>query len=247
MISSPTKSTPQSLASLLPPSFFDYEFTLPEVSLRAGLSYLGSNYRLRAAIDKALSGKRPFKVGFVGGSISTGHGASNGQVTAWIPTFRRWLEKVFPGIEVRNGCVAGTPSAYMVVCLEASVDRDVDVVFSEYILNDGKEDSIQGNSIVKETERLMRRILSMPGHPAFVFTQTFTHGMTFPFGHHEWRAFNQGIEEVYGALAQFYDSPVCSMRDATYRIAVHSNVSGYGEARQSQSYVSSYIILSPRL
>ena len=28
----------------------------------------------------------------------------------------------------------GTPSAYMVVCLDMSVDQDVDVVFSEYIL-----------------------------------------------------------------------------------------------------------------
>jgi hypothetical protein len=117
------------LPSLLPPAFLDYEFALPETSLRAGLPYISANYRLRAAMEKAMSGKRPFKVGFVGGSISTGHGASDEGVTAWIPTFRRWLEKVFPGIAVRNGCIAGTPSAYMVVCLEMSVDSDVDVVF----------------------------------------------------------------------------------------------------------------------
>ena len=178
-------------------------------------------------MSKAMSGKRPFKVGFVGGSISTGQGASSEQVTAWIPTFKRYLEKVFPGISVRNGCIAGTPSAYMVVCLEMSVDADADVVFSEYILNDGKMDSIVGNINVQETERLIRRILSLPGRPAFVFMQTFTHGMTYPLGHNEYRPFHEGIEDVYGALAQFYDLPWLSMRDATYLIAVHRNVSGF--------------------
>lgn len=145
------------LSSLLPPSFFDYEFTLPEPSLRAGIPYISANYRLRDKMSRAISGRRPLKVGFVGGSISTGHGESDEQVTAWIPTFKRWLERAFPGISVRNGCIAGTPSAYMVVCLEMSVDPDVDVVFSEYILNDGMMDSIVGNINVKETERLVRR------------------------------------------------------------------------------------------
>ncbi len=32
---------------------------------------------------------------------------------------------------------AGTPSTYMIMCLELSVDEDVDIVFTEYVLNDG--------------------------------------------------------------------------------------------------------------
>jgi hypothetical protein len=88
-------------------------------------------------------------------------------------------------------------------------------------------DSIVGNINVQETERLIRRVLSLPGRPAFVFMQTFTHGMTFPFGHPDHRPFHEGIEDVYGALAFFYDLPWLSMRDATYRIAVHHNVTGF--------------------
>jgi hypothetical protein len=49
----------------------------------------------------------------------------------WTPThtFRN-----HPRFQVRNGAVPGTPSAYMTLCMEYSVDKDVDVVFSEYIV-----------------------------------------------------------------------------------------------------------------
>ena len=47
----------------------------------------------------------------------------------------RWAGPAFGGnTSVRNGCIPGTPSAYMVVCMDMSVDQDVDIVFSEYIL-----------------------------------------------------------------------------------------------------------------
>ncbi len=34
----------------------------------------------------------------------------------------------------RNGCTPGVPSPYMIMCLELSVDPDVDLVFMEYTL-----------------------------------------------------------------------------------------------------------------
>jgi hypothetical protein len=42
--------------------------------------------------------------------------------------------RAFPAANItsRNGCVPATPSAYMVLCLEASVSPDVDLVFVEY-------------------------------------------------------------------------------------------------------------------
>ena len=77
---------------------------------------------------------------------------------------------------MRNGCIAGTPSAYMTVCLEMNVDANVDIVFAEYLLNDGKLDAII-NSNVREYERLVRRVMSLPGRPALVLMQTFSHGV----------------------------------------------------------------------
>lgn len=42
----------------------------------------------------------------------------------------------FPRASVvaRNGCTPGVPTPYMIMCLEASVDPDTDLVFVEYTL-----------------------------------------------------------------------------------------------------------------
>jgi hypothetical protein len=46
---------------------------------------------------------------------------------------------LFVGVQVhlRNGCLPATPSALMEMCLEQSVDADVDLLFIEYVANDG--------------------------------------------------------------------------------------------------------------
>jgi hypothetical protein len=40
-------------------------------------------------------------------------------------------------VQLRNGCLPATPSALMEMCLEQSVDADVDLLFIEYVANDG--------------------------------------------------------------------------------------------------------------
>ena len=60
--------------------------------------------------------------------------------------------------------------AYMVVCLDMSVDQDVDIVFSEYILNDGRASEIVSDR-TKEYERLVRRVMSLPNRPPFIMMQ----------------------------------------------------------------------------
>mmetsp|Transcript_3873 Transcript_3873/g.8308 ORF Transcript_3873/g.8308 Transcript_3873/m.8308 type:complete len:495 (-) Transcript_3873:846-2330(-) len=196
----------------------DYKFSLPEVQLRRGTVYLGSNHRLRAALARALSGK-PVRIGVVGGSISYGHGATQKGRTDWVSVFQKYLATAFRNVTLRNGCIPGTPSAYMVVCLDMSVDPDVDVVFSEYILNDGRHDSISNNPKTREYERLVRRVLGLPSRPAMVMMQVYSHGNAFPNTHHEWKPFHDGIEDVYGSLAQYYDVQWLSFRGATYRLS----------------------------
>jgi len=46
----------------------------------------------------------------IGGSISHGHGASNREVTGWVPVFAKWIKKAFSNSTVRNGSIPGTPS-----------------------------------------------------------------------------------------------------------------------------------------
>ena len=60
--------------------------------------------------------------------------------------------------------------AFMTVCLDMNVDQDVDIVFSEYIVNDGRVDAIN-NDRVEENERLVRRVLSLPKRPPMIMIQ----------------------------------------------------------------------------
>jgi hypothetical protein len=49
------------------------------------------------------------------------------------------MKRAFPraSISLRNGALPATPSALMNMCLEQYVDADVDLVFVEYVANDG--------------------------------------------------------------------------------------------------------------
>ncbi len=52
--------------------------------------------------------------------------------------------------------LTGTPSSYMIMCLEMSADADVDILFSEYNLNDGRDP----NNRVRPSHNRVR-----PSHP----------------------------------------------------------------------------------
>jgi hypothetical protein len=47
----------------------------------------------------------------------------------------------------------------------------VDILFIEYLLNDGFEDKIRDNSRVLMYEKLVRKVLNKPKHPAVVMMQ----------------------------------------------------------------------------
>ncbi len=51
------------------------------------------------------------------------------------------------------------------------VDHDVDIVFIEYVLNDGFDNTILDSRVGKIYERLVRKILAKPNMPAVVMMQ----------------------------------------------------------------------------
>lgn len=62
----------------------------------------------------------------------------------------------------------------------------------------------------------------LPMHPRPPrLLQVLTHGQAFPESHRDWVPFHQTNEEIYGALAQYYDAGWLSLRDAVYRLARH--------------------------
>ncbi|GIL63834.1 hypothetical protein Vafri_17825 [Volvox africanus] len=221
-----------------------YNFTLPPVQLRRSLAYLGGAARLRRVVQKLAVGSQPgIKVAVIGGSISYGEFAHEKGRTDWFSIFAKWLISAFPraNVTARNGCTPGVPTPYMILCLELSVDPDVDLVFMEYTLNDAysvpshhEEAKLLDNPIVKNAERLVRRVLALPQRPAVVFMHSPPCGMaSYPVGHPKnpnsmpYRSFPMTSEDIQGAISQYYDVQYLSMRTAMYRLAVHKQELGF--------------------
>lgn len=116
-----------------------HQYTLPMEQVQKGLVYTGSNFRLRKVVHDLVVSKRPIKVGAIGGSITNGAKASKIGETDWFALVGQYLKAAFPkaNITTRNGALPATPSALMNMCLEQYVDEDVDLIFVEYVANDG--------------------------------------------------------------------------------------------------------------
>ncbi|GIL69214.1 hypothetical protein Vretifemale_172 [Volvox reticuliferus] len=202
--------------------FLSYEFLLPQLQLMAGLKYPSSAKRLRKFVSNLMTGDRPLKVGIVGGSISWGQGTTAHGVRDWFSIFMTWLASVsrVPVIG-RNGCIPGTPSFYMVLCWEHSVDPDVDLILVEYVFNDGVDDRIKNNGAVRWVEQLVRRLMALPGRPAVVLVQVPHVHLTY------FDPFFRTSEDLEGAVAAYYDVPTVSLRDALYPLNVHRPTEGF--------------------
>jgi hypothetical protein len=118
-----------------------HDYVLPLEQLQKSLVYTGSNYRLRKVVHDLILAKRPIKVGAIGGSITNGAKASKIGETDWFSLVGKYMKTAFPkaNVTTKNGALPATPSALMNMCLEQYVDEDVDLVFVEYVANDGSD------------------------------------------------------------------------------------------------------------
>lgn len=116
-----------------------HAYVLPQAQVQKSLVYTGSNFRLRKLVHDLILGKRAIKVGAIGGSITHGAKASVMGKTDWFSLVGTYMKAAFPRSQIsfRNGALPATPSALMNMCLEQYVDDDVDLVFVEYVANDG--------------------------------------------------------------------------------------------------------------
>ncbi|KXZ51884.1 hypothetical protein GPECTOR_11g319 [Gonium pectorale] len=228
----------QPVSQLLQGVLGSYRFTLPRSQLQRGTAYVGASSRLRRLMRDMILPReqKDFKVAVIGGSISFGQYTSKLGETDWFSILSKWLIAAFPraNVTIRNGCTPGIPTPYMIMCLELSVDPDVDLVFMEYTLNDGMDGGLFGNRVVMDTERLLRRILALPHQPAVVMMHVPLHGMaSYPSGHPKnpnndiYLNFYQTTEDAQGALAQYYDVQYLSLRTALYRLAAHKDIPGF--------------------
>ncbi|KAI8475674.1 MAG: hypothetical protein J3K34DRAFT_27974 [Monoraphidium minutum] len=207
----------QRMGDLLGP-VLKHTYELPPTQVQRSLVYLGPNARLRRVVHDLIVG-RPVRVGAVGGSITHGAKASKIGETDWFSLVGRYLKDAFPrsNVTARNGALPATPSALMNMCLETYIDADVDLLFVEYVANDGSN----AHDLVKPKvyERLIRKILQKRRAPAVVLMQLMPKGMAFAPGNKEKVPFAATLEDVYGAQAQYYDAPWLSFRNAMWRMA----------------------------
>lgn len=209
----------------------------PRLQMRRSVVYAGgANARARRALAALTTGgggggnskgsntttttatmaAKPFKIGAVGGSITAGARASAPGANDWFSQVVSRAARAFPAARVqgRNGALSATPSMLMDLCLETCVDPDVDLVFVEYCANDGPPSGVAFHDamVLAGYERLLRRLLALPGRPAVVLVQTMPKGAMYAASAAGKRGFLDTREDAYGALAQYYDLPWLSVR-----------------------------------
>ncbi|KZV78310.1 hypothetical protein EXIGLDRAFT_43979 [Exidia glandulosa HHB12029] len=100
---------------------------------------------------------------------------------------------------MQNGAVAATGSRYMSMCFLEHVDDDADIIFTEFAVNDQRNEPN-----AESFEWLLRQLLELPKRPAVINVQTFGLG---------YAQLTTG-GDVHIAFANYYDAPLISLRNA---------------------------------
>uniref|UniRef100_A0A7S0S1A6 SGNH hydrolase-type esterase domain-containing protein n=1 Tax=Chlamydomonas leiostraca TaxID=1034604 RepID=A0A7S0S1A6_9CHLO len=204
-----------------------YRWVLTKRARENGLSYVGSNERLRAVLDRAMQGK-PIKVAAIGGSITAGQGAVD--APNWPQYVLNYLqdelgEKV---VSLANGAVGGTLSAYMSVCHNMHIPKDSDIIFVEYSVNDWHNPTPAfQNNVRRPFERLLRKLLNYPKRPAVVMMHQYIWYQAYPFEGSFWN----NAEREFQEFAMYYQIPTVSIKACCYHLLANNTV-GFDTRKQ---------------
>ncbi len=136
----------------------------------------GNTARLYAALEKGIS-EDELTVAFIGGSITQGAVADGDSCYAAITA--NWLGRhITDNLTYINNGIGGTSSALACARVQRQVlDKDPDIVFVEYAVNDGSQ-----QPIIQETfESLVRTLLLSECEPAVVFIYSYYGDASIPF------------------------------------------------------------------
>lgn len=100
----------------------------------------------------------PIIIGYLGGSITVGEGASDKEVFSWRALTSQWFKEQFPASIIRehNAGIGGTGSDLGTFrCAEDLLQVSPDLVFVEFAVNDGgKEETL----VLRSMEGIVRQI-----------------------------------------------------------------------------------------
>ncbi|WOO77031.1 uncharacterized protein LOC62_01G000632 [Vanrija pseudolonga] len=189
-----------------------------EAAVTRLVAYGGTNHRIRRALARMRAGK-PFSMGTLGGSVSSGHGIRNQGNSRYAPSnlnvrLFSWLNATFPApggsafepAEKRddvnvyvNGAEPARGSDYFSMCSSLHLPDEPDLVIIEVAINDQV-----GTHNLVPVELLIRQMLELPSQPGVLVFNVF--GLMF-------EAIQTGGDLTMG-VSQFYDVPTLSLRNA---------------------------------
>jgi lysophospholipase L1-like esterase len=146
--------------------------------------------------------KTTITIGFIGGSITQGSGASSTQNT-YVARVETWFQKQFPDkeIQVINAGIGATTSQFACARVESDLLAfEPDFVVVEFSVND------ENNQLYRETyESLIRKILDSKTKPALITLNMVQ--------------YDNGVnaQGIHGEVAEYYDLPQISMKDSIYK------------------------------
>lgn len=194
-------ATDSAPATQVPPTSETSETTAmpaPDPMMERSLASMGSNYRIQKVLEKMESGEE-ITVGFIGGSITEGYDAPNGQNYAALVT--QYLDNTYSDgtgkVHCINAGLSGTPSMLGLI----RADRELlaykpDLIFIEFAVNDA-----QSFTDKQAYEALIRKCLCQEWEPAVILLYSVTdNGYT--------------CQNEMALTAFYYDLPAVSVRDA---------------------------------
>ncbi|MBS0208926.1 MAG: hypothetical protein JSS27_08240 [Planctomycetes bacterium] len=125
------------------------------------------------AIEK-LKTKKSLTIGYLGGSITAGAGASDSRKTSWRALTTAWFQQQFPDATIKevNAAIGGTGSDLGAFrCPRDLLAKDPDLVFVEFAVNDGGSAE---QRVKRATEGIVRQILLANPWAEIVFVYTTT-------------------------------------------------------------------------
>jgi len=149
-----------------------------------------------------LNHEKKLTVGYFGGSITEGAGASDASKTSWRALVTDWFRTEYPGADVREiqAAIGGTGSDLgMYRCDADLLAKEPDLVFIEFAVNDS---GMAYDAVLAQTEAIYRKILRKNAYTDIVCiittTQTIASGLE-KGGEFTARSAHSVIAHRYGA------------------------------------------------
>lgn len=158
-----------------------------------------------------LKNREKFTVGYFGGSITEGSGASNAGKTSWRARITSWLRENYPNCEIIEvqAAIGGTGSELGVYrCDRDLISQKPDLVFYEFSVNDSENSDIE--PLFNNTESIFRKIFATNDTADIIVLHTMTESIA--------NALENGFEYVsrtaHTLAAHYYGVPVIEIGEA---------------------------------